>query len=228
MTDQQITEKRWNLFARELENILADHHLQMDALVELVDISAEKVRYLIRSLYTPKGLPVLNHEEMKLLEQKLQLRSEESLHLRAGLLATFIQRTFVDRIEADDALLLAEQAFPTILHALEARAQGLVLHEAIRWGAGNPIADDEFDAFFDPTLHMLNDAEMELQLSYGVDTHTTRVAKALTARTYFEQASVELEHADEHIRALQLWHDSYATSQRGLETANKRLEDLGF
>jgi hypothetical protein len=228
MTDQQITEKPWNIFARELENILSAHHLQMDALVNLTGISAEKARYLTRSLYTPKGLPVLNREEMKVLEQKLQLRAEEILRLRAGLLAAFIQSTFVDRIDQSDALLLAEQAFPTILRALQARAQGSVTHEATRWGAGDPIADDELDAFFDSTWHMLHNAEMELQLSYGVDNHTARVAKALAARTYFEQASMELESAKDHLCALQLWRDSYATSQQGLETANRRLEDLGL
>jgi len=228
MTDQQITKKPWNIFARELENILFTHQLQMDALAELIGTSAEKTHYLTRSLHTPEGLPVLNREEMKVLEQKLRLSAEEILRLRAGLLAAFIQSTFVDRINQGDAVLLAEQAFPTILRALQARAQGSVLHEATRWGAGDPIADDEVDAFFDSILRILHNAEMELQLSYGVDSHTVRVAKALAARTYFEQASTELESAEDHICALQLWRDSYATSQHGLETANRRLEDLGL
>ncbi len=227
MVDQQLTEKQWNIFARELERVLAAHHLQMDDLVTQAGVSPEKTRRLARSLRIPEALPVLHREAVRLLERRLQLNAEEILRLRAALLATCIQRMFVDRINQHDAFLLAEQAFPTILHALQERAQGPVVHEGTRWGAGDPIEDDEIEALFASTLRTLDDAELELQMSYGVDDHETRVAQALSAQTHFAQVSVGLEKADEDVRSLHLWKDSYETSQRGLENANKRLEELG-
>jgi hypothetical protein len=226
MTNQEALEKRWNLFARELENILTAHKLSMSQLSSTIGISPEKARRIIQSLHLPQNLPVLNPEEMKLVEQKLQLSHEERLRLRASLLATSIQKTLVSRMSRESALLVAEQAFPVIFQALGEQAQGLVTHDTTRWGDGGPLADDG-SAFFDVPWQNIDNADLALQLSYGVDAHAERVGKARSAYTSFEQASQDLEDADDDTRTSQLWQDSYQTTQRGLHAASKRLEDLG-
>ena len=44
MTEQTIMGRRWNLFARELEDILTTHNLSMGQLDDQVGIHREKVR----------------------------------------------------------------------------------------------------------------------------------------------------------------------------------------
>ncbi|MBA2394289.1 MAG: hypothetical protein H0V70_16290 [Ktedonobacteraceae bacterium] len=63
-------------------------------------------------------------------------------------------------------------------------------------------------------------------MSYDVGVHTTRVAKARIACAYFKDIVAELESAEKHIRALQIWRDNYAASRHGLESAESRLRDL--
>ena len=118
MSEQMEPVKRWNLFARELEDILAAYNLGLGHLDDRVGIHREKVRRLIQSLRVPKSFSILNTEEMDLLVQTLQLGNEEVLRLRTALLATAIERTLMDRINPDDALLAAEQTFPLLLNAL--------------------------------------------------------------------------------------------------------------
>src|SRR5690242_18013470 len=107
MDDQSASGKRWNLFARELADILAVNHLGLGHLDDRAGIHREKVRRLIQSLSAPKSFPVLNAEEMELVIQKFQLGDEDVLRLRAALLATSIEKTLMDRINQDDALLAA-------------------------------------------------------------------------------------------------------------------------
>ena len=228
MTNDNPSERRWNIFARELETILAAHSLNMEQLESEVGISHQKVHRLIQSLSLPKSLPVLNPNEVKLLEQKLRLSYEEMLHLRASVLVTSIQRTLMDRLPQKNVLLVTEQIFPTILEALKKHAQEFIVHDPTKLGDGTqPRADDQFEHFFDSTWQTLDDAEMALQLSYNVIDIDTRVEMAHSAQTYFERASEKLEGAGEDIQALQTWQDCYTTSQFGLETANKRLKALG-
>jgi hypothetical protein len=226
MTSQESSKRHWNLFARELEKLLAAHELSMSQLESDIGISHEKARRLIQSLHLPQNLPVLNPEEMKLVEQKLQLSYEESLRLRASLLAISIQKMLLYRISQDNSFIIAENVFPIILQSLEEQAQGLATQGNIRWGDGSPIADDG-NAFFDPAWQNIDNADLALQLSYGVNAHAERVEKAHSAHTYFEQASANLEDADDDMRALLLWQNCHDTTQRGLHSARKRLEDLG-
>ena len=83
MSEHLEQAKRWNLFARELEDILASYNLGLGHLDDRDGIHREKVRRLIQSLRAPKSFPVLNTEEMDLLVQTLQLGDEEVLRLRA-------------------------------------------------------------------------------------------------------------------------------------------------
>jgi len=226
MSEHLEQAKRWNLFARELEDILASYNLGLGHLDDRDGIHREKVRRLIQSLRAPKSFPVLNTEEMDLLVQTLQLGDEEVLRLRAALLATAIERTLMDRINQDEALLAAEQAFPLILKALHEQASRISGLGAVRGDDGGPGADDELETLFDTIWDTMDDAEMALQLSYRVDKQSERVAKARLARARFEEALADLEGSGDHIRALHFWKDCYDATKRGLAATCERLEDL--
>ncbi|HLG60402.1 MAG TPA: hypothetical protein VKY19_00605 [Ktedonosporobacter sp.] len=225
MTEHDRTKGYWNIFARELEKVLETHHLSMSQLASDIGIADEKVRRLTQSLHEPDSLPVLNTEEMRLIEEKLQLDYESMRSLRVGLLATSIQRMFMKHRERDDAALMAEQIFPLILQSLQQQTQGVSTR--IKQGDDAPIADDEFDLFFDPLLQTIDDAEQELRLSYDADVRNERVARARSASIYFQQAATVLEKANNDLHARKLWQYCHDTSQSGLAAVSKRLRELG-
>lgn len=223
MGDQISSAKRWNLFARELQDILATYNLGLGHLDDRAGIHREKVRRLTQSLYTPKSFPVLNPEELEQVIQTFQLSDEEVLRLRAALLATSIEKTLMDRIHQDDALLAAEQAFPIILKALREQISGL---SAVRKGDGGPDSNDAGDRL-DSIREAIDDAEMALNLSHGVHARRRRVETAHYARTRFQKALAELERVRSRTATLQVWQHYYERAQAGLAATNVRLENLG-
>jgi hypothetical protein len=226
MADQTSSAKRWNLFARELENILATHHLGLGHLDDRAGIHREKVRRLIQSLSSPKSFPVLNVEEMEQVIRVLQFNEEEVLHLRAALLATSIEKTLMDRIEQDDALLASEQVFPIILKALQEQLNGVSGLGVVKKGDGEP-GTDYAGKLLDSVWQAIDTADMALHMSYRVYEHTERVEKARYAHTRFTEALAELEEVADRLRTLPIWQYCDDTAQKGLAAASERLEDLG-
>src|SRR5438067_13457294 len=112
MANQAWPTKRWNIFARELEDILAVRHLDIGYLDNRVGIHHEKVHRLTQSLLIPKSFPVLNADEMGRLIQICNLGDFEVTRLRAAVLVASLQKMLMNRINQDDALLAAEQVFP--------------------------------------------------------------------------------------------------------------------
>src|SRR6266851_8175955 len=119
MMKQNTFIKRWNLFARELEDILARRRLRLEQLGDQIAIIPEKVRRLSQSLLKPKLFPVLNDDELIQVTQAYGLSPIEVTRLRAAILASSIEKMLMERINQDDALLAAEQLFPTIFNALQ-------------------------------------------------------------------------------------------------------------
>ncbi len=226
MSDQTLSTKHWNLFARELEAVLAAHQVGLGHLDDRAGIHREKVRRLTQSLHTPKSFPVLNTEEMEQVVLQFQLSDEELLRLRAALLATAIEKMLMDRINQDDALLAAEQAFPMILQALQEQLSGISGLGAVKGGDSGPGADYA-GMLLDSVLQAIDDAELALQLSYQVNIHKERVEKARYARIRFTEALAELDDIQERIRTLQVGQYCSDIAQKGLAAAIERLEDLG-
>lgn len=219
--------KRWNLFARELEDILAKRNLGLGHLDDRAGVHREKVRRLIQSLRTPKSFPVLNAEEINRIAEEFVLNETEVLQLRAAVLATSIEKTLMDRINQDDALLAAEQLFPTIFKALQEQVEGISGLGTIRRGDTDLVDDDELDMLLGSVLDAIDDAHIALHLSRNVSSHGERVEQARRALTNFEKALTELDEVAEEVRALSVWRYWYDEAQKGLAIAHKRLEELG-
>src|SRR5258708_7350064 len=101
---------RWNIFARELEDVLAIRRLRLSHLDDRgVVLHREKVRRLQLSLKSSKHLTTLNPEEMERLTTIMQLTDLEQKRLNAALLATAIERTLMDRVDAQTALMAADE-----------------------------------------------------------------------------------------------------------------------
>lgn len=134
MNIEALPHRGWNLFARVLQEILAEHGLGLGHLDDRTNIHPEKVRRLQRSLKIPKSFPVLNIDEMEQVITVFQFRRNEKTRLRAALLATSIEETLMDRINSEDALRAAEQILAIIEQALEEHMHDLIGIGAIKGG----------------------------------------------------------------------------------------------
>jgi hypothetical protein len=218
--------KRWNLFARELEDILTARNLKLGLLDDRVDIHREKVRRLQQSLLTPKRFPVLNPEEIDLLVQAFHLSEEEWVRLRAAMLATAIERILMERIDRDNALLASEQIYTILRDGLQAQLGEESGMGLIRGGEGDSLEETEEDMALTEACSALDDANMALQLSYHVISHRERIQKTKEAQTHFTEALAELDRLDTAWKSLQNWKVLYDEVQSGLASATDRLEDL--
>jgi hypothetical protein len=224
MADQ---EKRWNLFARELEDILATRHLGIGHLDDRAGIHREKVRRLIQSLGRPKSFPMLNAEEMEQIVKEFKLSDSEILRLRAAILAASIERTLMDRIGHDEALTAAEQIFPIIFEAMQEQINSSGGLGAVKGVDVIPSGYDESDMALDSALETIDAAVAALHLSRNVASHTERIKRAREARNSFEEALADLNEVDDDIRAIAVWQYWYDEAQKGVAAANERLEELG-
>ncbi len=218
--------KRWNLFARELEDILAAHGSKLGLLDDRMDIHREKVRRLQKSLLDPKHLPVLNPDEMDLLIQEFDLSEEEWVRLRAAMLATAIERVLMDRIDLDNALLASEQIYTILRDGLQARLAEESGMGLVRGGEDDSMEETAEDITLTEVCSALDDANMALQLSYHVTSHRERIKKTKEAQTHFTEALAELDRLDTVWKSLQNWKVLYDEAQSGLASAAERLEDL--
>ena len=217
--------KRWNLFARELEDILARRRLRLEQLGDRIAILPEKVRRLSQSLLKPKLFPVLNGDELDQVTQAYGLSPTEVARLQAAILASSIEKMLMERVSQDDALLAAEQLFPIILNALQ--LDNIDELGSMTRGDLFFAMDDESDMVLESALEAIDSATAALHLSRNVASHSERIHNAQQARQYFEQALAELKEVDDDIQAMQAWQDWYNEAQKGLKTSNERLEELG-
>ena len=225
MTQQK---KRWNLFARELEDILTLHNLHLGYLDDCrIGLHREKVRRLQQSLLTPKSFPVLNPEELELIIEKFSLSKEERVRLRAALLATAIERMLMDRIDQENALLASEQIAAILRDHLLAHFEQNSGTGATRDGDGEAKEDDEDEQTWWRAREAFDEGNLALNLSYGIDLERESTRCAREAETCFTEALTELESLNEDWKSLQnwkIWHDDV---DAGLALTKKRLKDLG-
>lgn len=218
---------RWNLFARELEDVLAGKGLRLTQLDDRVGIHPEKVRRLQKSLLSAKSFPTLNPNEMELLTDACQLTSDEIVRLRAAILATAVESLLMDRISKTEALRAAEQVFPIIKTALLDH-----LHESTGIGAfrkGDTSVDDsdmEQDVELEAALLALDHATMEWHLSYHVTLIPERLERAIQARDAFAAALRMLDHASPATKATREWSEWYDEAKQGHDAALERVTEL--
>lgn len=134
--------RRWNLFARELEDILAAHGHPLGRISTCTSVNPAKVLRLRVSLSQkqPKVFPLLPSTEIDEIILAFALTPSEQLRLHASVLVTAMERVLMNRLDQENALLAAEQLFPTILTLLQQHrgsSVGLGLYVA---GQGDPAS----------------------------------------------------------------------------------------
>lgn len=143
------SDRRWNLFARELEDILAARGCPLGRISTCTSVNPAKVLRLRESLSQrhPKAFPLLPLREIDEIILAFALTPSEQLRLHASTLVTAMERVLVNCIDTENALLAAEQLFPIILNALqEHRMEPAGLGHYTRAPAGALVAGtNDFD-----------------------------------------------------------------------------------
>lgn len=207
---------RWNIFARELEDILAVHGRKLSHLDDLsVVLHPEKVRRLQQSLKSPGHLTTLNPEEMERLMVRLELTMMEQSRLRAALLATAVERILMDRIDANVALMASNDVFHILFAAMKARPDTGLKH--VR--AATMLEDREtaYDQFFLDALDLIDRATLALHLCQQTTSSPDRFAHARLAHDTYTRslallAQTQLPLPDSDI--YRYWHEQAAEGQQ--------------
>jgi hypothetical protein len=220
-------ENRWNLFAQELEEILAGHQQTLRTFNPKLGFSAEKGRRLQQSLLAPGSLPVLTPEELEAVELELSLSGEEWIRLRAALLATAIERMLMYRIGKERALQAVEHIIPLIGEALREQIQTYGEPGSRRGPDFEAVEDTEVDLAWAGVWEVLDSAALALQMSCYVSSYRERVRKLKDARGDFQEALDRLNDLDNGLKSLPIWEEAQKEAQKGLDSVAERLDDLG-
>jgi len=226
VNQQRGESKRWNIFARELEDLLSKRERDLNDLISEAGFHPEKVRRLKQSLATPK-FHLLSPEDLEQVIVTFHLTTEEHLRLRAAILATAVEESLMNRIDADNALRAAEEIFPILVRALRVRLKqqrGLGATRRILM-AEEPTTSDVLE----PILEHFDQAMLALHLSRQGSTTAERMEQATNARNRFTSVLADLEtlSATDPTMALtdvwQLWHQE---TQKGLAASEENLVRL--
>jgi len=218
--------KRWNLFARELEDILAARDLQLSIIDNRTDIHPEKVRRLQQSLLTPKNFPVLNPEDTEAIIDAFDLSEEERVRLRAAVLATAIERMLMNRIDLDNALLASEQILDILRTSLLAHFEQKSGMGSIR-GDFEGQEDDEKERKFRLAQGKINQGNLKVHLSDSTEAYDESVELLRGADEDFEAGLTRLDSLDEDgqpTESRKVWHNEAST---GRALVRQRLDDIG-
>jgi hypothetical protein len=218
--------ERWNIFARELEDVLADHGLRLSQLDDRAFIHREKVRRLRKSLKSSKSFPVLNPTEMDEAQVSIPLDDYEVLRLRSAIIAASIQEMLVERINPENAYVAVEQIFPTIMMAMENYkdvARGL---STMRNDTPGAPEETEGEQALEPALLAIDRATKALHLGRDGATRPERLERLQQAAKGFESAQMLLSALADQIKSSEEWHFWSAEVQKGLVVVNQHLQEL--
>lgn len=226
---------RWNLFVRELEDILAapGRNVRLSQIRYQAGIHQEKVRRLMRSLEKPKNFPILNPDELDTVIKTYHLTPDEVLRLHAAILATAIEKLLVDRLDhINDALRATEQIFPVLVKAMRSSGNEPPDIGWFTW-RGHTVTQEneesEIDQALEPALEALDRATLALNLSHHVAVSTERIERARQACDTFQSSLHELDELAAHDATYlqnEAWQEWRAEAEGGFHAANERLAEL--
>ena len=212
--------KRWNIFARELEALLAIRRARIEALPEEIGLFPDTARRLVQSLSKPDLFPVLNAEEIEALNHKYRLTPDEDLRLNAATIAASLEETLIAYLDQETALSIADSEFLQILAALRQAEEGA---KDTRRGDTFQVGDNTNDRAFNAALHSFDVGEKAMHRCLNARSQEAQRDAAHSAYESFQQALKHLDKADEHIRRTQGWRDWQAKIRHRLNAARDYL-----
>ena len=218
------TELRWNIFARELQDIMQARGNELGVIDDRTAIHREKVRRLQRSLLTPKRFPLLSPHDLDMLIHVFGLTGDEVIRLRAAILATSVEATLMGRIAQRDALRAAEQVFEITLESLRVEDHALqVVRTGNEYAAQTPVDSDSGPLALESALAAIDWGILSMHLAMQSNSYTQRMAYLQQARASFDFALQEID-ATEDTATEDVWREE---ARRGLGIVTAELDDLG-
>lgn len=214
-------EPGWNIFARELQAILAMHGFRLGHLNDRAGIHPQKVARLQRSLREPK-FNVLPPDELDHVCDVFRLEADERTRLHAAILATAIEEMLMNRINSRAALDAADQILPIIYDLLKVHVGKATPLGQIK---GDHMVIEEFDPVFEAALDIIDRATIALYLSADAATPFERAESARQARDGFAAALALLDALPLAFQGGEIWNVWHTAAQQGWDDAQKRLAE---
>lgn len=209
--------RHWNIFARELEAILAKRGLRLSHLDDRgVVFHREKVRRLQQSLKSPRHLTTLNPHEIERLVAIMQLTELEQRRLQAALLATAVEMTLMDRIDSQTALMASDDVFHILFAAMKAQPDG-VMTTGVKAGALTDDPDTFGDSAFSQALDLIDRALLAIHMSRNASSHQAQINNAQEAFDTFSRSLVLLQQCQMPLpesNNWRYWHDEATNGQK--------------
>ena len=214
---------RWNIFARELEDILAARSLRLSHLDDRhVVYHPEKVRRLQQSLKSPRHLSTLNPEEMERLIAIMKLTDSEQRRMNAALLATAVEMTLMDRIDPETALMASNDVFHILLAAMKAQPE-MVMATSVKGSPMSNEGDTGGDTMFIQALDLIDRATLALHASQQATPAQAQVIHAREAYDTYSRSLELLQHSQLPDHEGEDWRFWYQEILHGQELAALRM-----
>lgn len=211
----------WNIFARELEAILATRGLRLSHLDDRgIVFHREKVRRLQQSLKSPRHLTTLNPNEIERLVAIMQLTESEQRQLQAALLATAVEMTLMDRIDSQTALMASDDVFHILFAAMKAQPDR-VMTTGVKAGAMIDDLDTFGDSMFSQALDLIDRALLAIHMSRNASSHQAQINNAHEAFDTFAHSLVLLQQCQIPLpesNNWRYWYDEAIDGQKMAET----------
>jgi hypothetical protein len=221
-----VQPRRWNIFARELQDILTAHQLRLGQLDDLgLGIHREKVGRLQRSLHSSAHFPTLSPEEIDRLISALQLTIPEQLQIRSALLATAVERILMDRVDPQIAYMAADDVFNILFAAM--RAQPSTILAGVRGDSPADDTEESGDAAFEEALDRIDRATLALHLSRQATAPEAQRAHAQEAAESFAVAVTLLQRVQFPAQDSDEWRVWDEEARHGLQTAESLRDQNG-
>ncbi len=150
----------------------------------------------------------------------------EQQRLRASLLATAVEMTLLDRIDARLALMASEDVFNILLAAIRARPE-MTVANSIKAAAFTGEAKLVEDAHFEQALDWFDRASLALSLSKEVLSVQSRAIHAYEAAEGFARALQCLQNCQVSSRESREWRYWYDEAEAGRQMAQVLQEIEG-
>lgn len=235
MSQERNQERKWNIFARELDTLLAVRGLALGHLDDRAHIHREKVRRLRRGLREPK-FHVLPPAELDHVCDVFGFSQAERLLLRAAVLCTAIEELLMDRINQDDALAAAEQLFPLLCRAVAAHDGDDTGIGAIKGGVlavlstaasppdnGETANPEEDEQALEASLEYLDSAVLALHFASSAKARPARMRHARLAHSQCMAALAALDLVPAPVKGNHVWRLWHADVLSTLAAAEQIL-----
>lgn len=221
-------ETKWNIFARELEIVLAKHNLRIGQLDNRHDedgilVHPAKVSRLQKSLDEPGLYPTLSPKEIERMAKLFDLSDDEVEQLRAAVMATAVERALMARMRDPETALMAADDVFRILKSAIGNSPRLAQAKDGEWLSE---ITSEGDADFEHALQLMDQAALALHTCGEVTAMHAKLSYAREAQLAYQQAQACLQRCTSPAHTEPQWRNWHDEAVQQLHYTAELIADL--